>query len=282
MTAPRPDETDIYLPRPATLIETESLTAHERFFRFEMDAGVELSYRPGQFLEISMPGFGECPISISSAPSAGGDRGFELVVRRVGNVTRALHGLEPGDRIGVRGPFGAPFPVEDALTGHDLLFICGGLGLVPLRSAINYVLNRRDDYGEVTVLLGARTPADRLFTRELYAWKLRDDLVLEETVDAADPSWGAHVGVITKLIPRLKLAPENTRALICGPPIMYRFVLKELEKQGMSAEHIYLSLERRMKCGVGKCGHCQINGLYTCRQGPVFKYADIAAVREAI
>ena len=281
-TSPCPDPVDIYLPRPATLIETKSLTEHERFFCFEMNGDIALSYRPGQFLEISMPGFGECPISISSAPSVEGSKGFELVVRRMGNVTRAIHALEPGDKIGVRGPFGMPFPVEDALIGRDLLFICGGIGLVPVRSAINYVLDRREDYREVTILLGTRTPEDRLFTKELYGWKLRDDLMLRETVDAADPSWSADVGVITRLIPRLKLAVENTRAVICGPPIMYRFVLNELKKLGMNAEHIYLSLERRMKCGVGKCGHCQINGLYACQQGPVFKYADIAAVREAL
>ena len=153
---------------------------------------------------------------------------------------------------------------------------------MPVRSAINTVLSRRSDYGDVTILLGTRTPEDRLFTDELYAWKLRDDLVVRETVDMADSSWGADVGTITRLLPRLRLAVENTRVIICGPPIMYRFVLFELKKLNISPEHIYLSLERHMKCGVGKCGHCQINGIYTCQEGPVFKYADIATVREAI
>jgi len=273
---------DVYLPRPARLLEKRRLTPHETWFHFEMDEAVALGYWPGQFLEISIPGIGECPISISSAPSNESDSRFELVVRAVGDLTRALHALEPGQRIGVRGPFGSRFPVEDALRGHDLLFICGGIGLVPVRSAINYVLERRGDYGELNILLGTRTAADRLFTDELYAWKKRDDLQLRETVDVADPSWGADVGVITRLIPRLKLQVENTRAIICGPPIMYRFVLNELKKLGMLPEHIYLSLERRMKCGVGKCGHCQINGIYVCQEGPVFSYADIAAVREAI
>lgn len=273
---------DIYLPQPATLLEKRAMTGHESFFHFAMDAGVELTYQPGQFLEISVPGMGECPISITSSPSNAHETTFELVVRAVGNVTHAIHALQPGDKIGVRGPFGTSFPVEDALLGHDLLFICGGIGLVPVRSAINYVLNRRSDYGTVNILLGTRTPEDRLFTDELYAWKLRDDLILRETVDVADPSWGADVGVITRLIPRVKLTAENTRVIICGPPIMYRFVLFELNKLGICAEHIYLSLERRMKCGVGKCGHCQINGIYACQSGPVFKYADIAALREAI
>jgi len=273
---------DIYLPQPATLKEKQQLTPHETFFRFEMDGEVRLAYKPGQFMEISMPGIGECPISITSAPSVGGDSGFELVVRNVGNVTRAIHALQLGERVGVRGPFGTAFPVDGALKGKDLLFICGGIGLVPVRSAINYVLNHRDDYGVVNILLGTRTPEDRLFTDEIYSWKLRDDLLIRETVDVADRSWGADVGVITKLIPRLKLNVLNTQVIICGPPIMYRFVLSELRKLGMAQEQIYLSLERRMKCGVGKCGHCQINGVYACQSGPVFNYADIAELREAI
>jgi len=273
---------DIYLPHPATLKEKVLLTPHETFFRFEMDEQVQLAYRPGQFMQISMLGIGECPISITSAPSADGDSGFELVVRNAGNVTRAIHVLEPGERIGVRGPFGTSFPVDDAMKGRDLLFICGGIGLVPVRSAINYVLDRRADYGEVNILLGTRTPADRLFTDEIYSWKLRDDLLVDETVDAADKTWGADVGVITKLIPRLKLNIPNTQVIICGPPIMYRFVLSELRKLEMAPEQIYLSLERRMKCGVGKCGHCQINGIYACQEGPVFNYADIVGLREAI
>ena len=281
-TAPDRGLFDIYLPRPATLTARQAMTEHETFFRFEMDGGVELAYRPGQFLEISIPGTGECPISISSSPSTGEERDFELVVRTVGNVTRAIHGLQPGHKVGVRGPFGTSFPVEQDLLGRDLVFVCGGIGLVPVRSAINYVLDRRDRYGRISILLGTRAPETRLFTDELYAWKTRDDLLLSETVDVADPSWGADVGVITRLIPRLKLALDNTRVIVCGPPIMYRFVLAELRKLGIDADHIYLSLERHMKCGVGKCGHCQINGLYVCQEGPVFKYGDIATVREAI
>jgi sulfhydrogenase subunit gamma (sulfur reductase) len=274
--------TDIYLPQPATLQERVLLTQHESLFRFEMDGDLQLNYKSGQFMQISMPGIGECPISISSAPSADGDRDFELVVRNVGSVTRAIHTLQPGDKIGVRGPFGTTFPVDSALIGQDILFICGGIGLVPVRSAINYVLNRRSEYGNVNILLGTRTPEDRLFTDEIYSWKIRDDIQVSETVDLADRSWGADVGVITKLIPRLKLDVPKTRVIICGPPIMYRFVLSELRKLDMAPEQIYLSLERRMKCGVGKCGHCQINGIYACQQGPVFNYADIIDLPEAI
>jgi NAD(P)H-flavin reductase len=153
---------------------------------------------------------------------------------------------------------------------------------VPLRSAIQYVLDHRNEYGAVTLLYGTRKPEDRLFVEELYEWKLRKDIRFVETVDAAGPAWGGNVGVITMLFEHLALDPARTVAVICGPPIMYKFVLIELKKYEIPNERIYLSLERHMKCGVGKCGHCQINGVYACQKGPVFRYADLAGLREAI
>jgi NAD(P)H-flavin reductase len=273
---------DIYLPEPATLVDLRLMTEHEKFFRFRIDRPGGLGHRPGQFVEVSMPGIGECPISISSSPTRNGDGTFELVVRDAGAVTAALHHLDPGARVGIRGPFGTHFPVDEAMRGKDVVFICGGIGLVPVRSAIHYVLDHRDDYGKVTVLFGARSPAERLFIGELYELKTRDDVYFQETVDVADPSWGGNVGVITTLMPPLRIDPHHTVVIICGPPIMYRFVLLELHKHQVANSDIYFSLERRMKCGVGKCGHCQINGLYACQDGPVFRYADIASVREAI
>jgi NAD(P)H-flavin reductase len=273
---------DIYLPAPATVLDVRAETKLEKYFRFKMDGDEGMDYLPGQFAEISLPGIGECPISISSSPTRKSDGTFEMVVRDVGTVTHALHQVAPGDRVAVRGPFGTHFPVDDALKGHDLVFICGGIGLVPVRSAIHYVLDNRDDYGEVTVLFGARTPAERLFIGELYELKTRKDVLFQETVDVADPSWGGNVGVITTLMPYLRLVPKRTMVVVCGPPIMYKFVLMELHKLQIANRHIFVSLERRMKCGVGKCGHCQINGRYACQSGPVYNYADIMAVREAI
>jgi len=280
MSQQRSTPEDIYLPSPATLVRTAPVTALEKFFAFRLDSGRELGHMPGQFVEVSVPGIGEAPISISSSPTRAGP--FELVVRNVGNVTRAMHRLKPGDRVGIRGPFGTHFPVEDGLRGRDLLFICGGIGLVPVRSAIQYVLDRRDDYGRVTILFGAKTPAERLFAEEAVQWRAARDVEYLETVDRADAAWRGNVGVITTLMPRLKPDPARTTAVICGPPVMYKFVLLEIRKMRIPMENVYLSLERHMKCGVGKCGHCQINGLYVCQDGPVFRYSDVQGVREAI
>jgi sulfite reductase subunit B len=271
---------DIYLPEPATVLKAEPMTELEGFFQFSLDSGRDLGHMPGQFVEVSIPGFGEAPISISSSPTHHG--AFEMVVRNVGNVTSAMHGLTPGQKVGVRGPFGTHFPVEDGLQGRDVLFICGGIGLVPVRSAIHYVLHNRSDYGKVTVLYGTKSPADRLFVDELEAWQHREDVEFIETVDSADDGWTGNVGVITTLLPKIEINPTTTAAIICGPPVMYKFVIWDLYKVGMTAADMYVSLERRMKCGVGKCGHCQINGIYVCQDGPVFNLAEVEAVREAI
>ena len=273
---------DIYLPRPAQVEAVESLTSMEKYFRFRMEVPLDEPYLPGQFMELSVAGIGEAPISITSSPTRAADGVFEMVIRDVGNVTHALHGLEPGSRVGIRGPFGTTFPVKDVLKGRDLLFVCGGIGLVPVRSAIDYVLDRREEYGRIIILSGTRRPEDRLFVDELLEWKTRDDITFIETVDMAEASWGGHVGVITTLFPNIQVEPACTSAIVCGPPIMYKFVLVELSKLCIAPENIYLSLERRMKCGVGKCGHCQINGVYACQQGPVFRYADIRQLEEAI
>jgi sulfhydrogenase subunit gamma (sulfur reductase) len=280
--APRASVVDSFRPETAELVERRPLTGQEMFFRFQAAGRPDLEYWPGQFMEVSVPGIGEAPISISSSPSRATGGTFEMVVRRAGSVTRALHALAPGDRVGVRGPYGTHFPVEGAWRGHDLLFVCGGIGLVPVRSAIQYVLDHRADYGGVTILCGTRRPEDRLFTDELLEWKRRPDARCLETVDAADPSWGGHVGVITSLFEHLPVNAGRAVAVICGPPIMYKFVLLELRKLGIENDRIYLSLERHMKCALGKCGHCQINGLYACQDGPVFNYAALSGVREAI
>ncbi len=271
---------DMYVPQAATLVQARRLTELETFYEIRLDSGHELGHGPGQFVEISLPGFGEAPISISSSPTQTGT--FQMVVRNVGNLTNAMSKLAAGDPIGVRGPFGSEFPVHDVMKGKDVLLICGGIGLVPVRSAINYILDNREDYGQMTILYGAKTPAERIFADEQQDWSTRDRVTVLETVDDPDESWHGHVGRITTLLPLVRVASENTVAIVCGPPVMYRFVLEELKKMGLSDDSIYLSLERRMKCGVGKCGHCQMNGVYVCQEGPVFQYADIREVMEAI
>ncbi|MEJ2703277.1 MAG: FAD/NAD(P)-binding protein [Sedimentisphaerales bacterium] len=273
-------QVDIYLPLPATVDEVKPMTAMERFFSFRLDSGQPLGHMPGQFAEVSIPGIGEAPISISSSPTR--DDSFEMVVRNVGAVSGAMHELSAGDKVFVRGPFGTTFPVEDAMKGQDILFICGGIGIVPVRSAIQYVLDNRDDYGRVMILFGAKTPRDRLFTDEFEQWRSVKNVTLLQTVDRRDENWYGAEGVITTLMPLVKVDETRTVAIICGPPIMYKFVITELLKMKFHDDQIYLSLERHMKCGVGKCGHCQINNIYVCQKGPVFKFSDIKDVEEAL
>ncbi len=271
---------DIYLPEPATVDEVKPMTSLEHFFSFRLDSGKELGHKPGQFAEVSIPGIGEAPISISSSPTR--KESFEMVVRNVGNVSGAMHNLNAGDKVYIRGPFGTTFPVDDAMKGQDILFICGGIGLVPVRSAIQYVLDNRNDYGRVMILFGAKTPRDRLFTNEFEQWRSAKNVTLLETVDHRDETWSGPEGVITTLMQLVKIDETRTTAIICGPPIMYKFVITELLKAKLREDQIYLSLERHMKCGVGKCGHCQINNIYVCQDGPVFKFSDVNNVEEAL
>lgn len=256
------------------------MTKLESFFSCRLDSGEELGHMPGQFVEVSIPGIGEAPISVSSSPTRKGS--FEMVVRKVGNVSEAMHGLAAGDKLFIRGPFGTSFPVDEAMKGKDIIFVCGGIGIVPVRSAIQYVLDNRDDYGRVMILFGAKTPRDRLFIEELDKWRKEKNVTFLETVDRRDESWSGPEGVITTLIPLVKVDKDKTIAVICGPPIMYKFVIIVLLDAGLREDQIYLSLERHMKCGVGKCGHCQISNIYVCQDGPVFRFSDITDIEEAL
>jgi len=270
---------DIYRPESATVLRAQPLTDLEMAFAFQLDSGRELGHLPGQFAQVSIAGMGEAPISISSSPTRKGS--FEMVVRRVGNLSGAMHRLKPGDKVGIRGPFGTHFPVDSAMQGKDVLFICGGIGFVPVRSAIQYVLDKRKQFKRVTILYGTKSPAERLFHDESAAWGKAPGVTYAETVDRGEPEWKGNVGVITTLLPKAPIKAPDTVAIVCGPPIMYKFVLIELHNMGLPREQIYVSLERNMKCGVGKCGHCQINGVYVCQKGPVFRYSDLAPIREA-
>jgi sulfhydrogenase subunit gamma (sulfur reductase) len=272
--------TSCYLPVPARLADIRPLTDHEKLFTVQLPAGVSLQHSPGQFVEVSLLGVGEAPISISSSPSRS-NGAFELCIRRAGSLTNALHQLQPGDTLGIRGPFGHGFPI-DRFRGKDLLFAPGGLGLAPLRSLINQVLDERGQFGRVIILYGARNPSELLFQEELALWADLEGVELHLTVDRPDSTWQGNVGVITTLFPKINIYAPNTVAITVGPPVMYRFVLAELLGMGIRESNIWLSLERRMKCGVGKCGHCQINSLYACLDGPAFSYAQIEHVVEAL
>ena len=278
-TCPPQEQGSIYLPSLAEIVRTKELTKMEKLFEIRFRNGQELGHQPGQFVEVSLFGIGEAPISISSSPTKKGS--FELAVRAVGNVTKALHSFSPGAALGIRGPFGKGFPIEE-LEGKDILFVAGGIGLVPLRSLINYVLDNRSSFGRVIVLFGAKTPAEQLFLDELAVWRKSKEMEYWETVDRSDGQWKGNVGVITTLFSKITIDPKKTAAVIVGPPIMYRFAILESQGKGISNDQIIVSLERRMKCGVGKCGHCQINHIYVCQEGPVFSYAKIKDIKEAI
>lgn len=270
---------DLYLPTMATIKEVRRLTALETLYTVELPDGRELGHGPGQFVEVSMFGVGEAPFSISSSPTRRGV--FEMGIRKVGVLTEMLEKLEPGAKIGIRGPFGNGIDVE-RFKGKDVLVVAGGIGLVPMRSLINYVIDNRDDFGRLIVCYGSRNDQELLFTDELAAWEKDPGVDHHVTVDRGSLDWTGHVGVITTLIPGLDLDLANTVACVCGPPIMYRFVLLALKSRGLADDAIWMSLERRMKCGVGKCGHCQINGSYVCQDGPVYHYPDIKGLQEAL
>lgn len=270
----------IFLPRTAQLVKKEDLAPQETLFLFQLDSGAPLGHAPGQFVEVSVFGIGEAPISISSSPTRG--PGFELGVRAVGSVTDALHRMKPGDRVGIRGPFGNGFPLKD-LSGRDLLFVAGGIGLYPLRSMIHYAVDKRRDFGRLILLYGCREPAEQLFPKELAEWRKRKDIELFESVDKCplDVAWEGSVGVITTLFPRVSIDPDRTSALMVGPPIMYRYVTAECMKKGIAEQNILMSLERRMKCGIGLCGHCQMENTYICLEGPVFSCIQLDPLHEA-
>lgn len=269
----------LYLPKPAKLIEVQTLAKKEKLFRVQLRGGGHLDHRPGQFVEVSILGTGEAPISVASSPTRGPV--FELGVRAVGNVTQALHRLQAGDTVGIRGPFGNGFPISD-LIGRDLLFVAGGGGLCSLRSMIQYVVDRRHQFGRVLLLYGCREPAEQLFREELSEWRIREDIELLESVDRCPPdvAWEGSVGVIITLFPGIEFKADQTSAMVVGPPIMYRYVVAECLKKGIAKERILLSLERRMKCGMGFCGHCQMDNAYICLDGPVFSYAQLAPLHE--
>ncbi len=232
------------------------------------------SFAPGQFNMLYVPGTGEVPISISGDPS--NTSGLIHTVRSVGAVSRAIVRLRPGDHLGVRGPYGTAWPVGEA-EGMDVMIVAGGIGLAPLRPAIYGILSRRKLYGKVVLHYGARTPDEILFRREVESWRARFDFDVEVTVDRAEGDWRGHVGVVTTLLPKARFDPGNAFALVCGPEIMMRFAVSELQRLGVPDERLFLSMERNMKCGIGLCGHCQYGPKFVCRDGPVFSFD---AVRE--
>jgi NAD(P)H-flavin reductase len=268
-----PNTTDIMAPLPYRVRRTFQETADTFTMELEPANGhASMTFAAGQFNMLYAFGVGEVPISISGDPT----RPQPLVhtTRTVGTVTQALKKLKKGDLVGVRGPFGSAWPMEEA-KGKDVVIVCGGIGLPPLRGAIYQILENRDQYGKFVLLYGARTPQDILFPAELEQWRGRFDMDVAITVDRATGDWRGNVGVVTRLIPQANFDPQNTVAMIVGPEIMMRYTIMELQKRGIPEAQIYVSMERNMKCGVGLCGHCQCGPTFICKDGPVYTHAAI-------
>ena len=271
---------NLYLPHIVKIKKIMQETSDIRTYVLQFkDPEVKKSFlfKSGQFVEVSVFGYGEIPIGISSSPS--NTDSFEITVRAVGSVTNALHEKKAGDEIGIRGPLGNNFPFEE-MYGKDILIIGGGLGLPPLRSFILPVIENRSKFKKFTILYGARTPDDRVYKGLLKEWTDNKDIECLETVDVASDGWAGNVGVVTTLFDKIKIDVKNTAAYTCGPPIMIKFVIQDLIKLGIPEDMVISTLERYMKCGVGKCGHCAIGHKYVCVDGPVFTYKEMKALPE--
>lgn len=231
-----------------------------------------LKYKPGQFMILSLPGYGEAPFTYASCPSKDGK--IQISVRKVGSLTEALHKLKEKDLVGVRGPYGNTFPL-DKIENKDLLFVAGGCGIAPLRPLIQHVFKNRKKYGKIELIYGCRTPKDIFYKDEVTSWKDNPSTKIHLTVDQPDTSWTGSSGVVTVLFPKINLNPKRAMAFLCGPGIMIKFAILGILNLGLKEKNIYASLERHMKCGIGKCGHCYVKGKYVCVDGPNFSYTQM-------
>jgi len=274
-------EKGLYRPFMCRVESVRDLTATEKLFKLFRQDGQPFGHKPGQFVQVSITGIGEAPISVSSSPTRGDY--LELGVRKTGTLTSAMHELKTGDVIGLRGAFGTFFDT-DAMKGKAILLISGGCGLAPMRALIQYIEDCRDSFSDVTILYGAKSPDDILYKDELAQWQNSEKLDCQVTVDAVSDGtcWDGNVGLITGLIRPLQIDAGKTTAVIVGPPVMYKPVIQQLHSKGLSNKNIIISLERYMKCGVGKCGHCVIDHLYCCIDGPVFTLDQVAGLKGAI
>jgi NAD(P)H-flavin reductase len=266
---------NLYVPNLAVIDRIVEETWDTKTFRAvfsDPERRERFAYHPGQFQEVSVFGVGEATFCLASSPTRPGY--VEFSAKKVGAVTGALHELAEGETVGIRGPYGNWFPYE-AMRGKDLLFVGGGIGMAPLRSLLTYCLDRRGEYGHIDVFYGARTPGDLCYTQEFETWKSAPDTSLYLTVDRGGPGWEGKVGVVPAYVREVAPSSQNAVAVTCGPPIMIKFTLPELSALGFGDEQIITTLEMKMKCGVGKCGRCNIGPTYVCLDGPVFSYAQL-------
>lgn len=264
------------MPQMATILDITLETPDIKTLRVVGKDGLPFDFMPGQCAMLSVPPVGEAIFSITSSPTC--RECLEFSIKDVGSVSGALHALAPGQQIGIRGPYGNGFPVEE-IKGKNLLFIGGGIGLAPLRSLIGYCFANREEYGHIDIVYGARSPADMIRKSEVKeTWGGQSDTSVYLTVDAEFPDWKGHVGFVPSYVTELAFTPEKRVAITCGPPIMIKFVLQALEKLQFSPEQVITTLEMKMKCGVGKCGRCNLGSVYVCKDGPVFSLAQLNAL----
>ncbi|KPK29998.1 MAG: Ni/Fe hydrogenase subunit gamma [Nitrospira bacterium SG8_3] len=249
------------------LIQRFKRETHDTFTLELEPSNGAFHFKAGQFNMLYMYGIGEVPISVSG--DSLDKENIVHTIRAYGTVTNRMMDLKKGDMIGVRGPFGKHWPIED-LTGHDILLVAGGIGVAPIRPVLYHILANRDEYGKVILLYGERTPGDLIYRSQIEQWRGRFDMDIDVTVDSAREGWRGNVGVVTTLIPRIQMDPRNTRAMLCGPEIMMHYTILVLKEKGLQDDQIYISMERNMKCGVGFCGHCQLGPNFVCKDGPVF------------
>ncbi|MDL2289252.1 FAD/NAD(P)-binding protein [Clostridia bacterium OttesenSCG-928-F22] len=262
------------LPGIAVITDIRVDTPDVKTFRaVSKDGGVCFKHMPGQCAMLSIPGVGEAMFSITSSPTQ--TEYMEFSIKKAGKLTEWLHGMEVGQQVAIRGPYGNAFPVETELKGKDLLFIAGGIGIAPLRSVIQYVLHNRENYGKVDIVYGSRSSADLVDYEEMQQeWKSAKDVDVHITIDREEEAWDGHVGFVPAYVKELAFSTDKT-ALVCGPPIMIKFVLEALTEMGFDKKQVYTTMELRMKCGIGKCGRCNIGSKYVCKDGPVFRCDEL-------
>ena len=265
---------DTLVPRIGIITDIRQETPDVKTFRVNAPEGGKLfEHMPGQCAMVCVPGVGEAMFSITSSPT--NKEYQEFSIKKCGVLTDCLHSLEVGDQITVRGPYGNNFPVDTELKGKNLLFVAGGIGLAPLRSVINYVIDNRADYGTVDILYGSRSADDLVQLKEIQeVWSKTEGVNVHLTIDREQEGWDGHVGFVPAYLKELEFSNDKT-VLVCGPPIMIKFVLQGLKEMGFGNEQIYTTFELRMKCGIGKCGRCNIGSKYVCKDGPVFRYDQV-------
>jgi len=259
--------------RPIRTAVLETIEETPTIMTLKLKPDEQISFETGQFIELTVPGAGEAPFTPSSEPSV--KDALEVSVMRVGKVTEKIHSLRAGDIVGLRGPFGTGYPLDE-FVGKELLVVGGGCGFAPLRSLMYELLRRSGEFKKLLFRGGCRTPKDFLYRKQIEGWAKRDDLDMELTVDEGDGQWRGNVGVVTTILDDLKMDPGTGVAVVCGPPIMMKFATMKLLDLGFKKSHLYLSMEKNMSCGFGKCGHCRLGTYYTCKDGPVFRYDTIS------